>query len=237
MLSPTVEHVTITIEPGPSPPASPDVLRVWAEMAAANPRLYNGPILAVDSLDAQSGEIKARRDTYQRLVVQPRVRTGVRQLSVTGVVIGRDERGVPCVLLGKRSDRTRMYAGMWELGPSGGVEPPPDGVMTLDHSALLAELRREAQEEAGIDVYGRGLPLAIVYDPSAESYDVVLMVNTDRRVAAAHTPVGWEYHEIRWVPVHELRALERAMGAEMILPTREIIHGIDLTRYTSGDPL
>jgi len=211
---PGVERIRVVIEDGEPPPASSDAVRVWDELRAAIPRLFNGGLLSVVSIDAQRGVIRARRDTYQRLVVQPRVKTGVRQLSVTGAVERRGE-----ILLGRRGPGTRMYAGMWELAPAGGVEPPPPGVRELTHEALVNELRREAREEAGLEITGAGMPLAIVYDAAAESYDIVLRVET----AGDATSGDWEYQELRWVPMAGLRAFEHEHAPEIIPPTRAIM--------------
>jgi ADP-ribose pyrophosphatase YjhB (NUDIX family) len=219
-----VRRVRVTIEPGAPPAASAEVERVWAEMVAANPRLYNGPVLAVTVIDATAGVVRARRDTYQRLVVQPRIQTGVRQLAVTGVV-ARREGGRTRVLLGRRSAQTRMYAGMWELGPAGGVEPPPGGAHEIDHDGLVEQLRREAMEETGLDLAGDGMPLALVFDAQAESYDLLLRMESEREPRESKR---WEYQEVLWVPVEELREFVRQNEAAVIPPTRAIIRELDL---------
>jgi hypothetical protein len=234
--SDTVRAIRVEIDPAVPPPAAPDVLRLWNEMAADNTRLFNGPILAVDSVDFNRGVIRSRRDTYQRLVVQPKIATGVRQLSVTGVVLGWSVQREWCVLLGRRSTQTRMYAGMWELGPAGGLEPPADGTRVLDHLSVVDQLRREGSEEVGLRMVGRGEPIGVVYDSLAESYDVVLKVGNACPVSVSSLrPVGWEYQEIRWVPTRELREFEQRVAGEMIPPTREIIRSIDFTPPVRGE--
>ena len=214
-----VRRVRVEIEAGEPPAPGEEVERAWREMLRANPRLHNGPVLSVMSIDAATGVIRARRDTYQRLVVQPRVMTGVRQLSVTGVV-ERDGS----VLLGRRGGETRMYPGMWELGPAGGVEPPGPGVRAFGHGALLDELRRESREEAGLEIGGEGAPLAVVFDGLAQSYDVVLRV--EALSGPARGEAGWEYQELRWVAWGELRQFERSHSGEIIGPTRALIHAL-----------
>jgi 8-oxo-dGTP pyrophosphatase MutT (NUDIX family) len=222
-----VKSVRVVVEEGEAPGASADVEKVWGEMARANPRLFNGAILAVTSIDAATGVIVARRETYQRLVVQPRVATGVRQLSVTGVVVkGSIDVAEPTsmarsqVMLGRRGNQTRMYAGLWELGPAGGVEPPGRGVREIDHPGLVEELRREAREEAGIEIVGEGEALGVVYDRLAQSYDVVVEVLAGEASLAGD---AWEYQEMRWVTLEELRVWERERGGELIPPTRAMV--------------
>lgn len=231
-----VRRVRVVVEDGEAPAASAEVEQVWGEMASANPRLFNGAILAVSSIDAERGVIVARRETYQRLVVQPRVGTGVRQLSVTGVVT--KSTGFPAepvkpvtrssdarVMLGRRGNQTRMYAGLWELGPAGGVEPPGRGVREIDHPGLMEELRREAREEAGVEIVGEGEALGVVYDGLAESYDVVVRVGAGEEATRprGHT---WEYQEVRWVTVEELKEWETGRGEELIPPTRAMIQAV-----------
>lgn len=215
--APGVQRLRVRVVAGEPPTATSEVERVWGEMRGANPRLYSGPILAVTGIDAARGEITARRDTYQRLVVQPRVPTGVRQLSITAVVVRTGAKG-PEVLLGRRSAQTRMYAGMWELGPAGGVEPP-QGAGEIGHGALMDELRREAREEAGLGVSGEGRPLGIAYDARAESYDVVLLVG----FAGQSPERSWEYQELRWLPLGEAGRFERERAGEIIPPTRAVL--------------
>jgi 8-oxo-dGTP pyrophosphatase MutT (NUDIX family) len=178
-------------------------------------------VLSVTGLDAGRGIIRCRRDTYQRLVVQPQVATGVEQLSVTGVLTGRDATGRACVLLGKRSAETRMYAGMWELGPAGGISPPPDDHAELDHQAITAELLREVQEEIGLQVASaHAQPMGIVYDPHAHSYDISMRI--DLGEASDLRPHGWEYAGVRWLPIDEIPFLLES-GERLIPPTRLLL--------------
>ncbi len=99
----------------------------WAKLTEANPRLFDGPILALAQFNPATGAVVCRRDTYRRLTVQGEVETGVVLMAVNGVITARDRAGVEHVLLGRRSVSTRMYGGMWELIPAGGLEPPREG--------------------------------------------------------------------------------------------------------------
>jgi 8-oxo-dGTP pyrophosphatase MutT (NUDIX family) len=155
-------------------------------------------------------------------VVQPEVATGVEQLSVTGVLLARDADGTQRVLLGKRSAGTRMYAGMWELGPAGGVEAPAADVGEVGLEALVKELAREVREESGLDITGCPTrAAALVHDAMAHSYDVVLLVEVGSVPAAR--AANWEYEEVRWVRVREVAALLRAERAGVIPPSRMLL--------------
>jgi 8-oxo-dGTP pyrophosphatase MutT (NUDIX family) len=184
---------------------------VWARKARENPRLFGGGVLSVESLDLARGIVRARADEYKRLVVRPEVETGVCQLSASAVLLAPDGRGRESVLLGKRGAGTRMYPGLWQVCPAGGVEPPGDGRDELTHADLAAEVAREMREEAGIEL-GEERPRAlwIVRDVGASSCDIVLRVGLERAVPA-HPQRGalWEHDELRWVALAELGAFAR----------------------------
>jgi ADP-ribose pyrophosphatase YjhB (NUDIX family) len=223
-------RLRITIEPGEPPPPTPEVVQRWEALGANNPRLYNGPVLSVRHIDSRRGIIRCRRDTYQRLIVQPQVQTGVQQLSVTGVLIARDQAGRPAVLLGQRSGETRMYAGLWELGPAGGIEPPRG--TQLDHEALVAQLHREIQEETSLHTAGDAEALAIVCDPLARSHDIALRM--DLGSAPPLTQRGWEYQNVRWVRLDELPSLLREQSQEIIPPSRMLLRLLSETAQARG---
>ena len=151
----------------------------WGRLCAGNPRYFNGPILVVETMaeDAgtASGVIRARRGEFKHLAVRPAVETGVGQLGVTGVLEARDATGEAFVLLGKRSAATRIFGGMWELGPSGGVDPPPASESAMDWQDVWRALVEEIREEVGLAVEpDPAPPLALVDDPVGHSVEVVV---------------------------------------------------------------
>lgn len=199
----------------------------WARLCAGNPRYFNGPILVVETMaeDAgtASGVIRARRGEFKHLAVRPAVETGVGQLGVTGVLEARDAAGEAFVLLGRRSAATRIFGGMWELGPSGGVDPPPASESAMDWQDVWRALVEEIREEVGLAVEpDPAPPVALVDDPLGHSVEVVFRVQIVRPVeelaADVESAAGtsrWEYDEVRWVGVGELGAFARA---ERVIP-------------------
>jgi hypothetical protein len=116
--------------------------------------------------------------------------------------------------------RTRMYGGMWELGPSGGVEPPP-GRASLCEGDLVEQLQREFEEETGSSARLRGVRVAAVcHDLVAHSYDVVFVCEASAAEVGAAGPERWEYEGLRWAPVESLRDFDRGHAGEIIAPTR-----------------
>jgi hypothetical protein len=199
----------------------------WARLCAQNPRLFNGPVLAFAGL-APDGTIRAHRDDYRRLAVQPAVRTGVVQLSVTGLLLAPDHEGTPHVAFGRRSVSTRLYGGLWELAPSGGLDAPPMGTDALDGGDILRHLLAELREEMGLAIDERSLartpaPVCVALDPRASSADLVLRIELTRPVEelialADAAPDRWEYERVRWVSVAELPAFVAAEGPESFIP-------------------
>jgi hypothetical protein len=159
-----------------------DVDRAWRELCAVNDSLYDGPILRVRSADAQTGSIVCERSTFRHLATAGRLGRDVRQLGVVGWLIGCDRTtGEEHVLLGRRGASTRVYPGLWENAPSGGVPGVPLNLASLEAGALYAALSDEAEEELGIALpaFDSG-PVAFdswIHDPVARSLDLVVCVD------------------------------------------------------------
>ena len=222
-----------------APPAPDDeTVARWEAMRRDKPRLFNGPMLACDSYDASSLTVRCRLERYQRLAVQPEVLTGVMQLSVTGVMLARDGLGREHVLLGKRSAATRLYEGMWELAPSGGIDPPATTSM-LDSGARLdgfdawRQLVLEIDEELDLAIApDPGRIVGLVSDPIAMSTDLVFRVVLARPLEDLRTPSSgrsgaveasaWEYDDTRWVATDEIAAFDGREPGAIIPPTRAL---------------
>lgn len=215
--------LSIRIDHRGPPDASAEVRREWASMCAANPRLHNGPVLSVVWFDAEQGSMLTRPDTYQRLAVQPRVRTGVRMLGVTALLVARDAGGRERVLLGRRGERTRIYGGMWELGPAGGLDSWHPGQQVVEPGAIIEQAADEVQEEAGLVVSG-GSIIGLVRDEIACSYDVIVRIEAGDAEAVRARPDGWEYTEVAWVSAAEAGEFVRARP--VIEPARAVLRAL-----------
>jgi hypothetical protein len=221
-IDPRADEIHAVISRDRPPPPTRAVEEEWARRLAANPRLYDGPLLAVQHYDHEMACISCRRDGFMRLAVQPAVPTGVRLLAVTALLSARDEMGREHVLLGRRSEQTRVFGGMWEIGPSGGVTPPPATLERLDLDYLSKRLGEEISEEIGLDVVCTGTPVAYVRDLVASSDDLVLRFTLGRLADAAPLarPANWEYTETVWMPVDT--ATQWDSGTQTIAATRAI---------------
>ncbi len=223
-------------------PHSAAVEAAWAKLLAANPRYFDGPILSVlhlphehDAVDTGSphNEILVRRDRFSRLAVQPAVNTGVRILSVTGILFSTDKSGREFVLLGKRDHSTRIYGGMWELGPSGGLQDPPIAVTSLDHEAIFANLADEIEEEVGLKLH-KGEAVCLTRDHKAMSDDIVFMCDAGPLEVAASEAhaANWEYEEVLWLPTDSLAPFDADQASNIIPPTRALFRALGWIDWT-----
>ncbi len=217
---------------------------VWAREAARNPRLFDAPMLSAVEVDAAGGHIRCRRGSYRELVAHPIVDTGVLQVSVTGVCLGQDARGAEHVMLARRGAQTRIYGGMWELAPSGGLDAPvrasSDAPSEMTGRDAWDQVMLELEEELGLEnsgAIGPSDPACLCTDPHARSIDIVFPVRVAWVVgeavgdgadvgAVAGAPVGgmaWEYDRVRWVPLAEVAAFDARHAGEIIAPSRALL--------------
>ena len=228
--------------------------RRWAQMVRDNPRLYSGPLLAVVSHDLDQGVIHTRRDEFKRLAVQPHVTTGVQILSVTGAITARDANNQEHVLLGKRGRSTRVYGGMWELGPAGGIPPPHKSITTLSEADAARHLLEEAEEELGLTLdsstLGQHALTLLIRDTVAHSDDLTFLIAHGAPGSMEHLKAqlndsrathAWEYEETRWVPLddphtphdpHGLAAFDAGHADEIIITTRAAFRGLGWVKDT-----
>lgn len=211
----------------PAPPEQPDSRtdRQWQRLCAANPRLFPGPIVSVHRFEPHQSLIFWNRDTYKNLAVQPQVHTGASLLAVTGLLTWR-ARGEEHILLARRSRNVFIYPGMWELGPAGGITPPPPG-HELDLAAIQAQLQAEFEEEFAMQ--GTRLPpatcIGVARDAATFSHDLLMRVEVDDATAAriVEPRDNWEYDQARWVSVQASAEFVEQTGGAIIPPAKAVL--------------
>lgn len=225
-----------------APTACDAVDRAWDLMRARNERLFDGLFLCVEEWTPPApgdrvagtlrpGHFACRVERYRHLAVAPFVAEAahVRVLALTGITTARDERGVDHVLMGLRAAKTRMYGGLWEFAPAGGIDPPQDQ-RDFDAAALRSVLAHELEEEVGLpaESLGRCEPILVVLNEEARSYDVVvrtpLLIGLEE--ARRRSVRGsWEYERTEWVPVRDVGAFVAEHG---IVP-----HGREMVEHAA----
>lgn len=164
---------------GASAPLSADEARRWEAMCRRNPKLHDGAIWSVVSLEATPPAAGApggrvalglTPQRYCRLALeQERPATAgegsvasVRLLGAKAVILaealgpagaaGAAGAAGMCVLLARRSPATRAYPGMWEVAPGGGVDRRPGpAAPTPTPADVVLGLAGELRDELGHD--------------------------------------------------------------------------------------
>lgn len=207
VFGPPSGSVRVLIEGDLTASLSGDVEREWSRRCALNPKLHDGPVLHVDRFDPVSGMIVCRRTSYKVFVAGHVAGLKVESLGITGLCL-RPGRAGEEVLLGRRSDRVRIYAGMWESAPRGAVEAPPE-VRELDAARLASCLAVEAREELGASVRVAGC-VGFVRDADASSLDVCVRCELD----GEPTGGNWEYRDRAWFACREVSRWARGVHPE-----------------------
>ncbi|MBS0197584.1 MAG: hypothetical protein JSR77_12590 [Planctomycetes bacterium] len=228
-IDPTAGELRIGVSPQSPPPPTEAVREQWTALLRSNSRYHDSPILSVLTFDPHTNEILTRVDGYMRLAVQPRVNTGVRLLGVTALLCARDRAGREFVLLGRRAPGTRVFGGMWELGPSGGVAPPTANIAQLDCDYLTRQLADEISEEVGMMITHAATPVAYIRDHGAHSDDVVLRFTLGFIEDLRHQPTAanWEYTEVVWMPTDSAHAWDHEGVIDATRATFRVMGWID----------
>ncbi len=238
LLKPGGEFRLVVYEDGGLPAfaavGTEQIAQAWGAARAQNPGLYDGPLLSVEGIDLEHGTIECRRGRYSELVAQTTLAKafgawclGVAQLSVTGLIVGRDWEGGRHVAIGRRSDKTRIYPGLWELAPSGGVELADVGAGG-GLAVLTRALDAEAREELGMELeMGGAKGVAVVADPDAGSVDVIVRVELPGKMVPHRAPSGgacgscmWEYTDTAWLSERDAMKFVREHDGAIIPPAR-----------------
>ena len=197
-----------------------EIESAWQGLCARNPRYFNGSMLSFDSYDPTTGQIHASVEEYKHHAVRDLVPMGISLLAVTAILTAPDEHGHQRFLLGKRSTSTHRYGGLWELGPSGGVDVPPPEIRKLDLDAIATELRREIREEIGIETHTCPIsPIGLVHDDLVGSVDIAMQMDL------AEIPTmerNWEYTDCRWVTIAQLLDWIEKHPQELIPTTAQL---------------
>ena len=191
-------YIDRTSSPSLAPEAQHLIKDAWAELSAKNPRYFNSPMLSFESASTKNATISASIRPYMHHAVRDTIDVGISLLAVTAVLMLEDR-----VLIGKRSTQSHRYGGLWELGPSGGIDVP-DHDDVIDRECLLAEAIREVEEEAGFAPAVRRYDVvALIHDHLVGSTDLAVVMEIE---SPQSLHINWEYDDTRWLKLEELVA-------------------------------
>jgi hypothetical protein len=200
-----------------APTIGPDIEarvdEIWQREKELRPHdLYNGRLFSIDHCDAKT--IVGWISEYRYFLAQRRepslhAALKIKPLAVTGILSCSDG-----ILFGRRSGRSEMDAGCWELVPSGVVDDAAvgsAGQVNLERCILI-----ELEQETGIkasELSAHSRAVALVEDPQSHVIDVGIMLATassaaqiQQRFAALENR---EYSELEIVAPADVRAFRR----------------------------
>jgi hypothetical protein len=181
--------------------ASRRAATLWEEEVARHPGRFDGRILSLVSGDADG--LAGEWVPYSWAMAQRRERElfddlRVRPLAVSGLLACPEG-----LVIGRRSVAMASDGGLWELVPSGGIDPRSDRGGAIDLAAMiLAELHEEIGLAA--EVVEVGAPFVVVEDDDNHVVDIGLPLSTRQpftAIAAAFAPLaGREYDALGLIP-------------------------------------
>jgi hypothetical protein len=225
---PAAASLRFEILPAQPPPYSAAIDAAWQALRAQNHRLFDGPILLAER---RGDHVSLRPSTYRHLATAPQLSASLRAFGVQGLLIARDARDTPHLLLARRSGEVRIYAGLWENAPSGTVSLPPatSAPGHLDTSALIHALAAEGTEELGLDItHAPATPIALLDDAEANSLDVVLRIDLPGPINPRTLPCStshnrWEYADTAWIALPDLEPWCTKNAHAISPPTRTLL--------------
>ena len=183
-----------------------EVENLWLAEMKSREGLFNGQLLSVDSFEPE--RIAGTFVEYRRLVaqrLQPRLFASlrIRPLAVSGIVVAPDG-----LLFGRRSLSMASSGGLWELAPSGGLDPETslrNGIVDY-----MAQFYAESAEEVGIERsrFRVARPILIIEGDEPSTFDIVIHAHVDLSIAEVADRFGQvrgEYSDFKIVPESAMR--------------------------------
>lgn len=146
----------------------------------------------------------------------------VRPMGVSGLVTCADG-----LVFGKRREGLTLDAGLWELAPSGGVDPSSrDGGGRID---VVAQILDEMHEEIGIgrECVASAVPFVLVENVENHVTEAVIAIALSLGGEEVRRWFGeggsGEYTEIAVVPEGDVRSFAEARDGQMVAVSRRLL--------------
>ncbi len=199
---------TLLLSPTPFVPDGADLDDIderWERLCASNPSCFDGRLLHVHSAQRNGcggATVHVSECAYRFFAVQDDgFDLGVRPLGAKGMT-WRDGN----VLLGRRGEVVRHHAGYWEFAPAGCVEPGNDPA-----EVIAGELK----EEVGLRADGTPRAIALFFDATARTWELVFELHANTGTAIAD---GREYDEVLWADPADAAGQSLSPAAEAMMP-------------------
>lgn len=175
---------------------------LWKDELKSGKELFDGEVFFLNRIgDSLEGSFLSYR--YVLAVgLRPELREQFpgKPLGINGITRLEEQ-----VLFAKRSQKMALYGGLWELAPSGTVDPLSqlNGKVDLVHT-----ITNEFREELGLNpsIIRRIHPIGFYLDQEAGTYELCLELRLN---AKPEIRLSSEYSEYRWVHREELSDLTR----------------------------
>ncbi len=208
-----------------------EVDNIWANAQAGRAKpLFNGQVFSV--LEIGDDEIRGRFVEYKYFIAQRRraelfPALQIRPLAITGIL-----RAPGRIVFGRRAAGVTQEPGLWELLPSGGLDPgcrQGDGRLDVERQ-LLQELKEEIGLEAA--AISKIRPFCIVEDLEQHVFDIAAELTTDssdEQVRSAFEQSGSdEYDHIKIVPERELQRFLGEQASAMAPFSRYLLQLLEM---------
>ncbi len=197
------------------------VMNVWrVEKAERGDSLFDGTIFSADVVTPTL--IRGHWIPYRYALTAYRHPEAVKAAGVLPLAVNGLTRCRGKVLLARRSPYVAASPNMWELAPSGGVDPE---AIQGNHIDVKRSLLQELHEEVGFseEEIAHLSPFAVVRDES--SLELCFWVDLKDDAMERFDPPIDEYRDFEWVSPEEWAAFSE--GKSILEITRVIFRGRD----------
>lgn len=174
--------------------------------------LFDGQLLSATAVDAS--RLVGRFVSYRYFLAQlcdPSLSDvlDIHAVAVTGVTWDCKDR----LLVGQRAHKVTQHPDMYELAPSGGIDPSTCSGGVIDYcSQILQELQEEATVTAAHVIAVK--PWQLVYECSRSIWELALEVQLSGEAVPLYNPA--EYRKLLWIARSDIAAFLKEYHEQVV---------------------
>lgn len=179
-----------------------DIENIWQRESKIPGRyLFNGKILSLVNLEKD--KLICEFVEYKYYLAQLRDPSLERFLNIKTVCVSAITLAGNRVLVGHRARSLTVHPGLYELAPSGGIDPTALENGKID---LIKQYMVELEEETGIlkDHVKKVNPFALLYEPTMRCYEICAEIHIDPNHTDVSKGTHEEYDELFWLPMQDV---------------------------------